>query len=82
MHKLTLYQAIARNGLLIYGHEDLGLLFFWNGSKTINVMTEFNGRFQSTDTFTNYNLSRDYEAIEACEAYCANVVAEFNEEYA
>ena len=82
MHKLTLYQAIVRNGSLIYGNEDLSLLFFWNGSKTINVMTEFNDGFQLADTFTNYNLTSLYKAIEACEAYCANVVAELNEEYA
>ena len=83
--KYTIIEAVQEFGPIVHVYEDLGFIFCWNRSHTFHVLTAFNGLYQVTDAFQNFNVERTdslSKVISKCECYCANLYDELNEEYA
>ena len=84
-YSYTIIEAVQEFGPIVHVDEDLGFIFCWNLSHTFNVLTAFNGLYQVTDAFQNYDIKQTDslpKVISKCKYYCDNLYDELNEEYA
>ena len=66
--EMTVFEVVARCGMIVFADEDIGVLYTWNGSLTFQALQHAGGgRFYAADAWTVESAPRSLDdAIERC----------------